>query len=369
MDIWSPFSRFGFLPPSIVGMLIIAALLAGTFGSSPAHAADGRPKFGLRPVLYDASNPVTKSYFVFDSRPGTILHNRVRVTNSGTATGTAILYAVDATTGQTSGTVYLSHNDVRRDVGAWITLRMQSITLAPGQSRIVPFQVTTPKIVRPGQHVGGIVAESMMPESASQSNSLQIQIQNLTILAVQVNLPGAQLEQLVATGIQPGGANNYQTLLVGLRNTGTMMLKPHGTLQVTDAQGSLLQTLPLKLDTFLPQTAIDYPVYLQKKALGVGSYRATLTLIYGHGHELHYTTVFTITGQQIAKVFQTSNPLLSPGLGLFGLLSSWQIVVDVLFGLLVLGSVLCWGRKLYRLSPVSHRGGKNSMGGRYSKRR
>lgn len=362
MQIWSPFSRFGFLPKSIVGALIIVALLAGAFGSSPAHAADGKPNFGLRPVLYDASNPATKSYFVFDSHPGMILYNRVRVTNSGTATGTAALYAVDATTGQTSGTVYLSHNDMRRDVGAWISLGVQSITLAPGQSSIVPFQVTIPRTVRPGQHVGGIVAESMISESSSQSNSLQIHIQNLTILAVQIDLPGPQIEQLVATGIQPGGANNYQMLLLGLRNNGTLMIKPYGSLQITDTQSFHHQTLPLKLDTFLPQTAIDYPVYLRQKALEVGRYRVTLTLIYGHGHKYRYTALFTITGQQIAKVFQTSKPLETPEPGLFGSLPSWQIVIDILFGLLVSGSVLYWRRKLYRLLPISHRVGKNSKG-------
>ena len=364
-----PLSLSGLLPRSVVGMLIIAVLLTGVFGSSVAHAAGGQPDFVLQPVLYDPSEPVTKSYFVFDTLPGTILHNRVRVTNSGTAKGTVSLYAVDATTGQTSGAVYLTRDDARQDTGAWVTLGIQQLTLDPGQSRIVPFRVAIPKIVRPGQHVGGIVAESMMLESSSQNSTLQLKVKNLTIIAVQVNLPGSPIEQLEATGIQPGGANHYQTLLLGFRNTGTMMLKPHGTLQVTNTQGYLLQTLSLALDTFLPQTAIDYPVNVQNKALGVGSYRATLALIYGHGHELHYTTTFTITGQQIAKVFETSNPLQSPGLGVFDLLAPWQMVVDILFGLLLLGVVLYCGWRLYHMSPVSHCGGKRSKAGRSLRRR
>ncbi|GAC1347578.1 MAG: hypothetical protein NVSMB27_13300 [Ktedonobacteraceae bacterium] len=342
------FSRF--LPQLVVGILIIAVLFAGACcsGSLIAHATGGEPNFGLQPVLYDPSQPDTQSYFIFDAHPGTVLHNRVRVTNSGTATGTVNLYAVDATTGQTSGVVYLSHNDSRRDVGAWLTLGMQHLTLAPGQSQIVSFAVAIPKTVRPGQHVGGIVAENVTPESSSQSGMFQIHVRNLTIVAVQVNLPGPQIEQLVVTGIQPGGANNYQTLLVGLHNTGTVMLKPSGTLQITNAQGHLLKSLPLKLDTFLPQTAISYPTYVQRQAFGAGVYRAVLTLRYGHNQVLHYTTTFTITQRQLMQIFKSNLPLQPPGMGGNpSALPLWQIVLG---GLLLVSSVLYWKQKLYPLA-------------------
>jgi len=346
-----PFSRSGLLPQLVVGMFIIAVLLAEAFSCSAAHAAGGGPSFGLQPVLYDPSNPVTKSYFVFDTRPGTILYSRVRVTNNGTVTGVVSLYPVDATTGQTSGTVYLSHNDPRRDVGAWLMLGTQHLTLAPGQSQVVPFQSVIPKIVRSGQHVGGIVAESLTLKSPAKKDALQIYVRNLTIVAVQVNLPGIPIEQLVATGMQPGGANNYQTLLVGLSNIGTMMLKSHGSLQVFDNQEHLLQSQSLNLDTFLPQTAINYPVYIKNQALGVGDYRATLTLTYGHGHILHYITAFAIRQQQLSQVFKASAPLQLPGLegSPFGTLPLWQIVLG---GLLLVSGLFHWGQKLYHFATI-----------------
>src|SRR6184192_581415 len=73
-------------------MIVLSMSLTGILGFSSAHAATGQANFALQPVLYDPSNPVTKSYFVFDSKPGTILHNRVRVTNNGTMAGTVSLY-------------------------------------------------------------------------------------------------------------------------------------------------------------------------------------------------------------------------------------------------------------------------------------
>jgi hypothetical protein len=307
-------------------------------------------------VSYDPSQLVTQSYFVFDARPDTILHNHVRVSNNGTVTGSANLYAVDATTGQTGGAVYLSHNAVQHDVGTWITLGMHHVTLAPGQSQIVPFQVAIPSATWSGQHLGGIVAESTTITRSTGSGGIHINIQNLTIDAVQINLPGALIEQLVATGIQPGGNNSHQSLLVGLDNTGNTMLKSHGNMQVTDAHGQVMQRWSLKIDTFLPRTTITYAVYVQNKALGAGNYQAAITLMYGHGHSMSYTTVFTITEQQIKQVFKSPPSPQAPWFGgsfLAGL-PLWQVVLG---GLFVLSGIFFWGQKLYQFVFVSRRRG------------
>jgi hypothetical protein len=329
------FPRSGLFARLAVGvclliMVILSVLLTGTLGSSIAHADSGQANFALQPVLFDPSNPLTESYFIFDSKPGTVITSRVRVTNSGTARGSAILYPVDATTGQTSGAVYLNQNDPRKDVGAWTTLGVQQVTLDPGQSQIVSFKVIIPGIVRSGQHLGGIVAENLSQSSSSQSNSaIQIKVKNLTIVAIQVNLPGAPVEQLAGTGVQAGGQNGYQRLLLGLSNTGTVMLKPSGTLQVTDTQGQVVKNVSLKLDTFLPQTTINYPVAISGKALSAGDYQATLTLTYGNGQVLHYSTKFTVTQQQLTQVFgnTSSQTQAPPGFGGTGGMQLWQIVI------------------------------------------
>lgn len=350
-----PFAMLRFIPYLIVGILMSAILLIVALHGSIAHA-DAGPKFGLQPVLYDPSNPVTKSYFVFDSSAGMILHNRIRVTNSGATTGTVSLYAVDATTGQTSGVVYLSGNNARRDVGTWITLGLQNVTLLPGQSRIIPFQVAIPRIIRPGQHVGGIVAESkaMGSKSTPGASSIQINVQSLTIVAVQINLPGTAIEQLETTGIRPGGENGYQNLLIHLSNTGTMMLKPFGNLQVIDVQGKVIQNLPLKLDTLLPQTTIDYPVYVKGQALKAGDYRVELTLMYGHNKLLHYIQVFTVTQQQLHQVFTSSTQPLAPETwgNFLGTMPMWQTTLG---GVLLASGFCFWGQKLYQWAMISRR--------------
>lgn len=361
------FPRSGFFARLVVAicllmMVVMGVSLEAALGFSIAHADSGQANFALQPVRYDPSDPVTQSYFVFDSKPSVVVKSTVRVTNTGTAKGSALLYPVDATTGQTSGAVYLNQNDPRKDVGAWMTLGVSQLTLNPGQSQIVQFRVTIPGTVRPGQHLGGIVAENAAESSSPQSNSaIQIKVKSLTIIAVQVNLPGIPVEQVVGTGVQAGGQDGYQQLLLGLSNTGTVMLKPSGTMQVDNAQGKVLKNFSLKLDTFLPQTAINYPIIVTGQGLAAGNYQATLNLTYGHGQVLHYTTQFSITQQQLTQVFGTTNSKTQLPLGFgsqgFAGLPLWQL-------LLVAGAalVLLWviGNAVYKRLAVSRNKAKQA---------
>lgn len=350
-----------FLRLMAVGVtLLISTFVIGTMSVPAAHAASGTANFTLQPTLYDPKNLITESYYILNPDPGTTMSLGIRVTNNGIAAGSVSLYPVDATTGETSGVVFRLHGDLRTDVGAWITLHSSQLTLAAGQSTIVPFQLTIPQNTRPGQHMGGIVAEGTDIQTAPTKNKhFQVNIHHLFIMAVQVNLPGPTIEQLTASGIQAGGANNYQNLQLLLRNSGTVMLKGSGSLQVTDPHGSLLQNLPITLDTFLPDTTINYPVNVQHQALAPGDYRAILNLIYGHNHLLHYVTAFTITQQQVTQVFQPNGngPLQSPVTSLFGTLPVWLIAC---IGLLLASGAFFWGQKIYRLLAVSRHNHKTS---------
>ena len=315
-----------------------------------AHADNGGAKFALKPLFYDPSQPLTQTYFIFDTKPGSVIQSRVMVSNAGTVTGTAHLFVVDATTAQTSGAVYLNNDAPRKDVGNWVTLGTQQLTLYPGQSQTVSFRLTIPNNVRPGTHLGGIAVENMAQASNSQApkkNAPTIHIKTRTVIAIQINLPGTPVEQIAGTGIQAGGQNGYQQLLVGLSNTGTVMLKPSGTLQIANSQSHVLKEVALKLDTFLPQTSINYPVAITGQALMPDSYQATLTLTYGNGHVLHYHTAFSITRHQVEQAFSApaSKTRLPPGFfdNNSFILSPWVLGgggLLLIFLLVVVGTIL-----------------------------
>ena len=295
------------------GLMMVG--ISGISYASSEQKTAGQASFTLQPVYYDPSNPATRSYFVINTRQGVTVHNEVRVINDGTEKGTVSLSPADGTTAQTTGIIYSPTNPSQHEVGSWIMLGTNQLTLAPGQSQIVPFQIIIPEGEQPGQHIGGIIAASTGQQLAtnnSSSSQLHINVEHQMIIAVLLNVAGTQVEQLATTGLQVSNTNGYQSLLLGLHNTGDTMLKPSGNLQVANSQGQVVQKLSLTMQIILPQATIDYPVYVQQQPLQSGTYQATLTLMYGQHHTLKYTTTFTVTQQQVKKVVAPVQKLQTP---------------------------------------------------------
>lgn len=195
--------RFSYL---LMGVMILTILLAEATGAGSAYASsDTTPgaatRFDIVPTYIPVPNTRPRGSFIYDTNPGVLIQDSVHVTNISSARGSVYLYPVDVTTSQTSGVAFLAHSDPRRDVGAWITLRRSQITLNPGQSQDVPFTVRIPLHVRPGQHVGGVIAEAINQQVLSQQqgrNRTQIKIQVREAIVVLINLPGQPTYHLEA---------------------------------------------------------------------------------------------------------------------------------------------------------------------------
>jgi hypothetical protein len=201
-------------------LLFCAALAAATVTCAQASAAVGQAVFALHPEHYDPSLPVTESYFVVKAKPGDAVANAIRVVNTGTRPGTVLLYPVDATTGRTSGAVYLDRTKPRRDVGAWLAVGARSLTLAAGQSAVVPVALHVPATARPGDHLGGVVAENAAVTQGSGKGALRIRVKHLTIVGYEVQVPGPAAALVDVTGVRAAGENGYQFVDLHLTNTG-----------------------------------------------------------------------------------------------------------------------------------------------------
>jgi hypothetical protein len=335
--------------------LLLLAVCAGALASAQTVLAAGAPNFALRPTTYSPALPETKSYFVLDLRSGSTFTDKVRVSNVGSATGTLKLYAVDATTGQTSGTVYQSATVARHGVGRWISLSRQELTLRPGASQIVTFTVTVPPGAGAGDHVGGIVAENEQLTSSSGGRSaLQIKIRHLTVAAVVVRLPGAPVADVNVTSVTASGRAGYQFLRLQMANRGNVMLRPTGTLVLEGAGGRTIARRSFDLDTLVPRTSIQYPVLLPNQALRPGPYTATVTLHYGNrvlvdgqgvggSQTLTRTFGFNVSASDTKQVYQGAPQLTRPAAAVgaphrslpWSLILAWALAAAAVVGAIV----------------------------------
>jgi hypothetical protein len=291
----------------LVAFVVLAAV------AFPAVSASAGPTFALKPAT-----EAKLGYFVLAGKPGATLRGKVEVLNVGTKAGRTSLYAVDATTGATSGAVYRSKGEPRRSVGGWIKLGKGSLELGPGESEVVPFSVRVPSAVSAGQHLGGIVAQRPTQVAANQAahggkkkSGFEVKIQALSVLAVQVDVPGPERPRMALSGIKLGDQPGHQSLLLGIGNPGNVLVKGTGSLKVVDHSGRQVQSQSFNLDTFVPKSHIDFPVYIQGKALSPGRYRGTVTINY-RGRSLTRTYPFTVTSAQVAQVFGTQASHGSP---------------------------------------------------------
>jgi hypothetical protein len=288
------------------------AVLLGLCIAPTALAADNAPVFGLR-----ASGDPKLGYFVYHLTPGSTRAGSVIVSNVGAAAGSAKLFVADGTTGQTSGTVYKTDSKPTES-GTWVHLSRSSVTLRPNAHVVVPFTVRVPDGAKPGQWVAGIVAENakrVATQKPGQKARVQIKIRDLTIVAVQVDVPGPAKVQFAIGDVTTGGTRGFQKAFVHFTNEGNLLVHPTGVVRISDDSGKLLQTLPFEMDTFLPETEIDYPLLL-KKALGPGSYRAYIRLVSaGTGVPRKVFTAtrsFGISDKDVKQVFTSAPPQAAP---------------------------------------------------------
>ena len=308
------------------------------------------PIFSITPFYSHKTNQLPRSYFIYNLQLDGQIQDYIQVKNTGKDRGSVKLYPVDAFTAQTSGAAFRAYDDPRRDVGAWVSLSSEPLTLNPGESINIPFSLNVPEHVRPGQHYGGIIAEPLyqpyVQSAGANHSSVGIHIRSLIILGVSVTLPGETIERLQATGVNYDQQSHYQRVLLQLKNTGTQMLHPFGSLRILDPKGKQLQNISLKLNAFLPQNAISYPVYILHTPLIPGkTYTAKIHLEYEHNHVLEYTTTFTIPlpSKPFSIPAVLSSLVTSPtSSNFFSQLTLWQFIIAAMILFLILTALFFW---------------------------
>jgi hypothetical protein len=322
-----------------LALIVLAFLVA----APAAGAATKRAVFGLRAV---GNNE--RGYFVYSLTPGATTKGAVIVSNVGNASGTVKLFTADATTGRTTGTVYETDKKPK-GAGSWISLSTSSVTLAAGAHRQISFTVHVPPGQKAGQWVGGIVAEPSLVRAGSKSQgkaSVQIKIRDLTIVAVQTNVPGPPVVKFTIGNVTTGGARGFQQVIVHIGNNGNVLAKPSGRVSIFDSKGHLVQVLPFKMDTFLPQTAIDYPVLL-KKALVPGDYSAAVSLnvvpAAGSPITVKARQAFSVSKENVKQVFTSAAPQAPPpGTESSSSSTPWAVIGLIVAGLLVIALLVLW---------------------------
>lgn len=240
-------------------MKVLAICALWLAAASSASAQESDTDFVAEPVPGSQMAP-SGGYFLLEAAPGQEVRQSIGLRNDGGKPLELQLDAVDATTGQLGGASYGLADEQPARTGAWITLERSTVTLAPGASEIISFQIAVPSDADSGQHLAGIsVAAPRQDADTADAGEGQagasIDVQTRRIIAVQVNLPGPDAPELVIDGIAPVARPDGLYLEIAIENRGRGLTKAEGVLTVGEGFER-----EFDVDTFIPGTAIAYPI-------------------------------------------------------------------------------------------------------------
>jgi hypothetical protein len=254
-----PVQRLG---PALLGVILMSGPLlpsasaTGATAPSPAPAVrtataaaddrDGAISWGVGPVA--TTGKPSRSAFTHRLLPGRSVPDLVRITNLSLIPLTFRVYAHDAVNTLDGGFDLLSGTESSRDIGLWVRISQQSVTVPARSHADVPFRIEVPADAAPGDHSGGIVAA--MLGQAEDGSGRNVAVERRVGSRIYGRVPGAVRASLTAgvpvirytESLNPFRAGTA-TVTYSVRNSGNVRLGAHPSVSVRDLTGRLVRTV------------------------------------------------------------------------------------------------------------------------------
>lgn len=186
----------------------------------PISASAATGGLGGKPANPDPAVPRTKDIFIYTLKASDTKNDAVIVTNNTDETQTIELYPTDAVITNTGAFSCEQRVEKKSDVGAWIKLSKNEVTLAPGTNQEVPFVVTIPAQADVGEHNGCLAFEPKDNKGEVEGN---VRIRTRSAVRVAVTIPGDLKKKVDITSFnvstKPGGEQEYN---LRIDNTGNV---------------------------------------------------------------------------------------------------------------------------------------------------
>ncbi|MDR2379771.1 MAG: hypothetical protein LBE08_01105 [Bifidobacteriaceae bacterium] len=236
--------------------------LAGSALALGASDAEGNITWGVQPA--SAAGPDSRSLFDYEVAPGTVIEDWIAITNHSSQAASFRIYAADATTDyDTAQFTLIGAEQASTGLGGWISVDSGPaqcpdtndeseetcahdlgvrISLAAGESRVLPFTLTVPANASPGDHSAGVVA-SFEQASADAAGTLVLMEQRVGA-RVYLRVDGALSAAVGVSGItvaydgtvNPLGRGSA-TVSFDVTNTGNVRLSGASVVQLTGLFG------------------------------------------------------------------------------------------------------------------------------------
>lgn len=233
------------------GLLLIVGVL---FMPAIAKAAAENGGIGGKPANPRNDNPRTQSIFVYELQPDQKAADAVEIFNNTETEKRIKVYATDSVISSGGAFACAQAADTVKDVGGWISLQKDIVTLQPGASEKINFTVSVPDFAEPGEHNGCIAIQEADAEAASVGNGIALSFRSA--IRVAITVPGDIKKDLTIRDVR---LTSRDTVLIGtvlMRNNGNVSLDTTITSSLKGLFGGARQTITGTYPA-LPQTLTE----------------------------------------------------------------------------------------------------------------
>jgi hypothetical protein len=192
---WKASAR-GTVGRALAGLAIAALVLVGA--GSAAHAGEQDPR-GITFSVTTASpdGPDKRRIFDFVAEPGEAIQDQVAVTNHSTVPVTFAMVTNDGIFTPMGNFDIRTSDQEPQDSGGWFEVQ-PTVDVPAGETVIVPFTITVPQQVTPGDHPAGIVATVTTASSAAGPG---VGVESRVGVRVNLRVPGEVVPSLTLDGV------------------------------------------------------------------------------------------------------------------------------------------------------------------------
>ncbi|MWC00076.1 hypothetical protein [Agromyces seonyuensis] len=234
-------------PRAAASAAALAALLvaapAGAAWSASADPADAPVTWAVTPS--DTDGPDGRASMNLSVDPGVEVVEHLAVRNLGEAATTFSLVAADGYYTDSGRFNMLAADEVSTDAGTWISVQ-PTVTIAAGETAVIPFTVAVPEDAVPGDHTAGIAAS--VRTVATDADGSQVGVDSRVGFRVSARVSGGLAPALEVQGLRAAYAASWNLFAPGrvsveyvVANTGNTALVVGDTIGGTETDhGSLL---------------------------------------------------------------------------------------------------------------------------------
>ena len=262
-------------------LVVFTIFCACLFFVLPVAAQENRAGVGITPAVIDPAEQF---------KPGQVGQFSVKVSNLSAVEQIYYLSKRDIIGVQDGGVPVFAEERSDKtgfEMTDWITLSANEITIGAGQEVDVPFLITIPETVSPGDHFASVVISVDPPELRSSGASIGYEVANI----ISIRIAGEVKEQArireFSTDKYLYGSTNVE-FLARIENEGNTLVKPTGPLEVKNMFGKRVALLTFNESQagIFPKTASsnglrEYGVHWEDSSPGFGRYEALLSVVYG----------------------------------------------------------------------------------------